>query len=105
MRQIKHIKQRFASPKLSNKRIFAALALAAMADALQIMLLPMAWSFAQSAVDVVAMLSTMWLIGFHFLLLPTFAIELIPMVDTLPTWTACVAAVVALHRKLPPTAQ
>ena len=52
-----------------------------------------------SAVDVVAMALTVRLLGFHLLLLPTFAVELIPVVDTLPTWTACVAAVIFLRSR------
>ena len=35
------------------------------------------------------MILTSWVIGFHFLLLPTFVIELVPVLDDLPTWTAC----------------
>jgi hypothetical protein len=44
------------------------------------------------------------LIGFHPLFVPTFVAEVIPVVDMLPTWTACVTAVVFLkRRKRPPT--
>jgi hypothetical protein len=70
-----------------------------------VLLTPLAWTFAQSLVDVVAMFFCTWLLGFHPLLLPTFVVELIPLVDELPTWTACVAAVIALRRRekpLPP---
>jgi hypothetical protein len=42
---------------------------------------------------------TMCLLGFHVLLLPTFVIELIPVIEDFPTWTACVAAVVALRKR------
>lgn len=35
---------------------------------------------------------------FHPLLLPTFVIEFLPVAGMLPTWTACVAAIVALRR-------
>ena len=45
------------------------------------------------------MFVTWRLIGFHPLLLPTFALEFLPVVDMLPTWTACVALVVSLRRK------
>ena len=54
---------------------------------------------AESAVDVVAMAAETWLLGFHPLLLPTFAIEFIPVVDAVPTWTACVAAVIAMRKR------
>ena len=39
------------------------------------------------------------LIGFHPLLLPTFVLEVLPIADLVPVWTACVAIVVALRRK------
>ena len=39
------------------------------------------------------------LIGFHVLLLPTFALEFLPVADMLPTWTGCVAIVVALRKR------
>jgi hypothetical protein len=41
-------------------------------------------------------------IGFHPLLLPTFVLELLPVTDLLPTWTGCVALIVALRRKQEP---
>ena len=90
----------FRPPRpLSRKRRLVALAVAGLADALQLCLLPFAWTFAESAVDVVAMVATVRLLGFHFLLLPTFAVELVPVLDTLPTWTACVLAVIALRKR------
>ena len=79
--------------------MFLALAVAVVADALQVLLLPLAWTFVESAVDVVAMVLTTWILGFHLLLLPTFVIELVPIVDLIPTWTACVAAVIALRKR------
>jgi hypothetical protein len=38
-------------------------------------------------------------------LLPTFAVEFIPVVDMLPTWTACVVAVIALRKRQQSSAQ
>ncbi len=87
------------APKLTRTRIICALSVAVIADGVQFLLLPLAWTFADSAVDVVAMILTMWLIGFHLLLLPTFAFEFIPVADALPTWTACVIAVIALRKR------
>lgn len=89
----------FGASTLSRPRIVLALAVALAADALQIALLPVAWTFAQSAVDVVAMILTMALIGFHLLLLPTFVVEFIPVADMLPTWTGCVAAVIVMKKR------
>jgi hypothetical protein len=44
--------------------------------------------------DVIALIATTRLLGFHPLLLPTFILELVPVIDMLPTWTGCVALVV-----------
>ncbi|MEY4916246.1 MAG: hypothetical protein RL616_159 [Verrucomicrobiota bacterium] len=79
-----------------------ALAVAVVADGLQILLGPLGWAGLDQAIDFVAMMVTMWLLGFHLLLLPTFFVELIPVIEDLPTWTACVAAVIALRRREPP---
>jgi hypothetical protein len=40
-----------------------------------------------------------WLLGFHLLFLPTFVLEILPVVDVIPTWTACVLAVIAIRRR------
>ena len=93
------LNRRMTAPKLTRGRIAAAMTIAFVADLLQIVLLPVAWTFVQSAIDVVAMLLVMGVIGFHLLLLPTFVIEFLPGVDILPTWTACVIAVVALRKR------
>lgn len=86
-------------PKLTRARIAMALVLAAIADGLQLLLGPLGWTFADQIIDVVAMLLIGWLIGFHWLLLPTFLLELVPLADELPTWTACTAAVIALRKR------
>lgn len=90
---------RFAPQQLTRTRMTLALAVAVTADALQIALLPVAWTFVQEIIDVVAMGLTILLLGFHVLLLPTFIIEFIPLVDMLPTWTGCVVAVLALRKR------
>ncbi len=94
-----------ASP-LTRKRIIAAFAVAVAADGLQLGLGVFGWAFIDQGIDAVAMILTVWLLGFHFLLLPTFVLELVPGLDELPTWTACVAAVVYLRKReqRPPTA-
>lgn len=89
----------FPVPDLTRSRMWLALTVAVVADGLQILLLPFEWTFLESALDVVAMVLTIRLLGFHLLLLPTFMIELVPFVDALPTWTACVIAVIALRRR------
>ena len=87
------------TPVITRLRILLALAVAVAADGLQLLLGPLGWPFADQIIDAVAMILTVWLLGFHILLLPTFVVELIPVVDELPTWTACVAAVIALRRR------
>jgi hypothetical protein len=86
-------------PKLTRARMILALAVAVVADGVQLLLGPFGWAFGDPLIDVVAMLLASWLIGFHWLLLPTFVLELVPAVDELPTWTACVIAVIALRRR------
>jgi hypothetical protein len=96
------IRPRFQVPLLTRTRIVLALAIAIAADGLQLLLVllgPLGWTLADQVIDVVAMALTMWILGFHILLLPTFVVELIPVIDDLPTWTACVAAVIALRRR------
>jgi hypothetical protein len=99
------LNQMFRQPQLTRTRMLLAFAVAVVADGLQFIftLVP----FVDQAVDVAAFGLTTWAIGFHLLLLPTFAVEFIPGVDMLPTWTACVIAVIALRKReqntTPPT--
>ncbi len=90
-------------PPLRPWRIAAAVTVAVAADATQMLLGPLGFSFADEAIDVAAMVLTVWLLGFHPLLLPTFVIELLPVVDVLPTWTGCVGVVIARRRQQTPT--
>ena len=76
-----------------------AYAITVTADVLQLLLGPMGWAFADEFLDVAAMILTWRVIGFHPLLLPTFVIEFLPLADMLPTWTGCVALVVALRKR------
>ncbi len=89
----------FRAPKLTRTRIVLALAVAAFADGLQLLLGPLGWVFGDQAIDCAAMALTSWTIGFHILLLPTFVVELVPVLDDLPTWTACTIAVIALRKR------
>lgn len=96
--------QLLRTPRLTTGRIVLALAIAIISDALQVLLqgIPLA----PEIVDVIAMGLMIFTVGFHVLLLPTFLVEFIPIVDMLPTWTGCVAAVIALRlreqRTIPP---
>ena len=87
----------FRAPQLTRTRIILALLVALVADGLQVPLQVV--PLAPEIIDVVAMGLTVWLLGFHLLLLPTFAVELIHFVDVLPTWTGCVIAVIALRKR------
>jgi hypothetical protein len=95
------------TPKLTRTRMMLALAAAVVADGAQLLLGPLGWAFGDQLIDVAAMLLVSGLIGFHWLLLPSFVLELVPVADEFPTWTACVVAVMALrrHRDNTPPAQ
>jgi hypothetical protein len=98
--------QYFQAPPLTRERMAVAFAIAIATDVLQFLLGPMGWAGADQVLDIAAMLLTSRVLGFHPLLLPTFVLEFLPVTDMLPTWTGCVAIVVALrkrqHPSLPP---
>jgi len=89
----------FQVPLLNRRRISLAFLVALAADGIQLALGPFGWTFLDEFIDVLALISTSLLIGFHPLLLPTFIVELLPIVDMLPTWTGCVGAVVLLRKR------
>jgi hypothetical protein len=89
----------FRVPRLTRIRIILALAIAVVADGLQFFLGPLGWVLVNQVIDVIAMMLTSWVVGFHWLLLPTFVLKLVPLADELPTWTACVVAVIALRKR------
>lgn len=84
---------------LTRPRVRIAYAIAVTTDALQLLLGPIGWPFVDEILDVAAMILTWRAIGFHPLLLPTFALEFLPVTGLLPTWTGCVALVVALRKR------
>jgi hypothetical protein len=100
--------------QFTNRRAKVAIGVAVLADLIQ---LPINLSFfaaaasgvglvaadipletLDAAIDIATAFIVNSLLGFHWTLLPTCALEMIPGVDTLPTWTACVAYV-AWRRK------
>lgn len=86
------------APALTAGRIRSAYAVAVLTDILQFVLGPLGWTGADQAMDVIAAAVEYRLLGFHPLLLPTFMIEFLPITDLLPTWTGCVALVVAARK-------
>jgi len=88
----------FAAKPLTRGRIALAIAIAGATDALIIALGPLAWLPSDEILDVAAMVAISLVIGFNPLLLPTFVLEIMPISESLPTWTACVGAVI-LWRK------
>jgi hypothetical protein len=84
---------------LTRSRVMSAYVIAMTTDLLQLALGPFGWAFVDEILDVAAMVLVSRAIGFHALLLPTFALEFLPLTDMLPTWTGCVALVVALRRR------
>jgi hypothetical protein len=92
---------------LSRARIIAAFAIAILADAIQFPvaaatasgMLAAPGEFTDFVLDCIVMAATSVLIGFHWMLLPSMFIEVIPGLDLLPTWTGCVALVVRQRRK------
>jgi len=98
----------FRAPPLTRARMLLALAIAVAADGLQLLLAEFGWLGLDQAIDCAAMVLLSWTIGFHVLFLPTFIVELVPLLDDLPTWTACTAAVIVLRKreqnKTPPPA-
>ena len=91
-------------PTLTRGRITAAFSAAVLIDGLQLLAGPLGWLAFDEALDVVAAVLMWRLLGFHPLLLPTFVVEFLPVADLLPTWTGCVALVVALRKRQQRTA-
>jgi hypothetical protein len=88
-----------APPVMTRPRIWFAYGVAVATDLLQLLLGPFGWAFVDEVLDVLAMIAISIAIGFHVVLLPTFALEFLPLTDMLPTWTGAVAIVVALRRR------
>jgi hypothetical protein len=93
----------FKPPVLTPGRVRLAYTIAVTTDVLQFALGPLGWAFADELLDIAAMIVMWRILGFHPLLLPTFAIEFLPITDMLPTWTGCVGLVVALRKRQQPT--
>jgi len=92
---VERLPRRQAPPTRSPRsRVWVARALAIAADALQIVFLPLFGegfaSPANDALDVMVGLVLVWLVGWHWAFLPSFAAELVPGLDIFPSWTTAV---------------
>jgi hypothetical protein len=94
-------------PILTNKRIVTAYAIAIIADLIELPITaaeltgfgaPVAEGF-DFFIDVVVFGAMYKLLGFHWMLLPSFCVEVIPGLDLLPTWVGCVWVVVRQRKK------
>ena len=89
-------------PQITRFRI--AMILAIIADALQIVFLPLFVEGAESPADdlldfgVGAALA--WLLGWHWEFLPSFLAKLVPGVDLVPLWTLAVANVYRKSKRI-----
>lgn len=90
------------SGKISKPVPKAAWIVAAAADVIQLVALPFfgegIFSPLNTALDVLVSVVLVKLLGWHLVLLPALATELVPLVDLAPTWTLSVG-VVALSRR------
>lgn len=79
---------------MTRNRILAARILAVAADAIQLGIWPLFVGGATSPVndilDVAVGAAMVWLVGWNWVFIPSFAAELIPFVDMAPTWTVAV---------------
>jgi hypothetical protein len=98
--------------KLTKQKIALAFTAAVIADAIQFPItaatmtgvLAIPGEGADLMVDSIMTVVTSTLLGFHWILLPSFVFEAIPGFDLFPTWTGCVAYVVWRRKKEQATA-
>ena len=85
-------------------RLRAALILAIIADALQIVVFPLFVEGAESPVDDILDLGMgavmTYLLGWHWEFLPSFVVKLVPGVDLVPLWTLAVANVYRKSKRI-----
>jgi hypothetical protein len=85
---------RAVAPELTAKRIRAAQIVALIADTVQIALFPIFGAGFSSpfddVLDAIVSVALIALLGWNWLFLPTCLVELAPLGDLAPTWTAAV---------------
>ena len=86
-------------------RFRLAFAIALCADLAQIAFLPLfSEGFASpldDALDVATGAALVWLVGFHWVLIPSMFVEAMPVVDVAPAWTLAVLFIQRQRRALP----
>ncbi|MCS7089104.1 MAG: hypothetical protein RMN51_07995 [Verrucomicrobiota bacterium] len=75
-----------------------ALGVALVADLVQLGLGPLGVLWVDDLLDLMVALIEISLLGFHPFLLPSFVLEVLPGLELMPTWTACVLAVIVRRR-------
>jgi hypothetical protein len=91
-----------AKPKITRNRIILAFTVAVIADALEFPITGVEATVigapegeaAAGVLDCIVMGIMIKLLGFHWMFLPSFIVEIIPAVDMFPTWVGCVGFVV-----------
>ena len=94
-------------PELTRNRIIAAFTVAVVADLLEFPITAAEATFlgapvgelGAGLVDIIVFGIMTRLLGFHWMFLPTFVVEVIPGLDILPTWVGCVGFVVWKRKK------
>src|SRR5262245_32056101 len=79
---------------LGRRRIWTARAIAVLADLVQIVLAPLfvegGISIFDAALDILVGGTLTYLVGWHWAFVPSFAAELVPGLDLVPSWTIAV---------------
>lgn len=94
-------------PKLTRNQIIAAFAVAVVADILEFPITAAeatvvgapAGELGACVLDTVVFGIMTRLLGFHWMFLPSFVVEVIPGLNMFPTWVGCVAFVVWKRKK------
>jgi hypothetical protein len=88
----------------AGPRLRAAMILAIIADLLQVVVFPLfvegAASPADDILDFCIGAVMVWLLGWHWEFLPSFAAKLVPGVDLVPFWTMAVANVYRKQKRI-----
>lgn len=94
---------------IPRTRLIAAWGVALAADAIQAVLFPLFIGGAPEGPEAVLDLAVgallTWLCGWHWVFLPAFALELLPVVDEAPSWLAAMAWVTGrqlMNKNAPP---